>query len=76
VFIVTEGSIVDDHGNDQGSIVGACAQLKGEPIAASLWSGPQGCVGLVLPRGKFLTLAQDRPHVISAIPSLATIATP
>ncbi len=70
LFLVLEGSIVDASGKDQGRIVGAHSQLKGEPIEHDMKAGPNGCVSLVMPRGKFLTLAQNRPQLITAMPTL------
>lgn len=65
LYVCTAGSLVDEQGRVMQPVVGTTCLLTGAPTPFSVLAGPQGYEGLVLPRGKFFTLINECPILLS-----------
>ena len=64
LFIRVEGDLVNDQGATLHPIVGTTVLLTGCEVPYDVIAGPEGYHGLVLPRGKFLTVVNECPSLL------------
>jgi hypothetical protein len=65
LYVQTRGSLVDDKGRVMQSVVGTTCLLTGQPTPFPIIAGSQGYQGLLLQRGKFFTLINECPVLLS-----------
>jgi CRP-like cAMP-binding protein len=65
LYVRVSGNLVDDQGRILQSVVGTTCLLTGQPTPFSVFAGSEGYQGLLLPRGKFFTLINECPALLT-----------
>ncbi|MCH8540005.1 MAG: hypothetical protein LAT58_04450 [Opitutales bacterium] len=71
LFIPYKGSVVGTEGKPIAGFPGAASILSGQPNQETMETGPSGCHLLLLRRGKFLTLVEERPDLFHDLQGLS-----
>ncbi len=65
LYVRVKGSMVDEQYRLMQSVVGTTCLLTGQATPFSILAGKNGYKGLILPRGKFFTLINECPVLLT-----------
>jgi len=67
LYVCAKGHLVNDRGEKMHLVVGATCLLAGAVTPFPIMAGDEGCVALLLPRGKFHTLINECPLLLRGL---------
>jgi signal-transduction protein with cAMP-binding, CBS, and nucleotidyltransferase domain len=65
LYVRVKGSAVGANGVEMQPVVGTTILLTGKPAPFAIKAGPEGYLALSLPRGKFFTVINECPLLLS-----------
>ncbi|MFA5262414.1 MAG: hypothetical protein WC378_01215 [Opitutaceae bacterium] len=65
LYVRVGGSLTDDRGRIMQAVVGTTCLLTGQPTPLTILAGSEGYRGLLLQRGKFFTLINECPVLLT-----------
>jgi len=67
LYVRVEGSLVDEQKRVMQAVVGTTCLLTGQPTPFTIFAGSEGYKGLLLQRGKFFTLINECPILLTGL---------